>query len=45
MAKPVMCHRLSLRGMARGAQGEAERIIEDIIKGTEVPAEAGLTVG
>jgi MoxR-like ATPase len=45
MAKPVMCHRLSLRGMARGAQGEAERIIEDIIKVTEVPAEAGLTVG
>ncbi|WP_214629760.1 AAA family ATPase [Paenibacillus agaridevorans] len=45
MAKPVMCHRLSLRGMARGAQGEAERIIEDIIKGTEVPAEAGLTAG
>lgn len=45
MAKPVMCHRLSLRGLARGAQGEAERIVDDILKGTEVPTEAGLTVG
>lgn len=45
MAKPVMSHRLSLRGMARGAQGEADRIVDDILKGTEVPTEAGLTVG
>ncbi|MHA6484058.1 AAA family ATPase [Paenibacillus sp. strain BS8-2] len=44
MAKPIMAHRLSLRGMARGSQGEAERIIDNIIKGTEVPTEAGLTV-
>jgi MoxR-like ATPase len=45
MAKPVMGHRLSLRGMARGAQGQAERIVDEILKGTEVPTEAGLTVG
>lgn len=44
MAKPVMSHRLTLRGMARGEQGATERIIGDIMKGTEVPAEAGLTV-
>ncbi|MDQ6418052.1 MoxR family ATPase [Paenibacillus sp. LHD-117] len=44
MAKPVMSHRLSLRGMARGRQGEAERIVDEILRQAEVPAEAGITV-
>lgn len=41
MAKPVLAHRLALRGMQR-ASGAAERIIEDILHKTAVPAEAGL---
>ncbi|MGG4145350.1 MoxR family ATPase [Paenibacillus algorifonticola] len=41
MAQPVLAHRLALRGLQR-TQGSAEKIIEDIIRRTEVPAEAGL---
>ncbi|WP_338551462.1 MoxR family ATPase [Paenibacillus sp. KS-LC4] len=41
MAQPVLAHRLALRGLQR-TQGSAEKIIEDIIRQTEVPAEAGL---
>jgi MoxR-like ATPases len=41
MAKPVLAHRLSLRGMQRSHK-HAEDIIEDIIRQTAVPAEAGI---
>ncbi|REK77086.1 AAA family ATPase [Paenibacillus paeoniae] len=43
MAKPALSHRLTLRGIAR-TQGQADKVLEDIIRQTEVPAEAGLTV-
>ncbi|WP_168122632.1 MoxR family ATPase [Paenibacillus sp. HB172176] len=43
MAKPVLCHRIALRGISRTA-GQAERIIEEIIHQIEVPAEADLSV-
>ena len=43
MAKPTLCHRIALRGISRMA-GQAERIIDDIIGQTEVPAEADLSV-
>ncbi|MOA53165.1 hypothetical protein D3C78_1765810 [compost metagenome] len=43
MAKPVLAHRLALRGMQR-TSAHAETIIDDIIRQTTVPAEAGLTV-
>ncbi|WP_341277833.1 MoxR family ATPase [Paenibacillus sp. FSL H8-0537] len=43
MAQPVLAHRLALRGLQR-TQGSADKIIEDIIRRTEVPAEAGLLV-
>lgn len=42
MAKPVLAHRLALRGLSRG-QGQAEAVIDSILKGLEVPAEAGLS--
>lgn len=41
MAKPVLCHRLALRGLSRGKE-TAEKIIDNILNGLEVPAEAGL---
>ncbi|CAM3261179.1 MoxR family ATPase [Paenibacillus lupini] len=41
MAKPVLAHRLSLKGMHRSHK-QAEVIIEDIIRQTAVPAEAGI---
>lgn len=41
MAKPVLAHRLALRGLQR-TQRNAENIIDDIINRTEVPAEAGI---
>lgn len=41
MAKPVLAHRLSLRGIAR-SQGSAETIIDEIIRQINVPAEADL---
>lgn len=43
MAKPVLAHRLAVRGIQRAAN-QAEAIIEDIIRLTAVPAEAGLPV-
>lgn len=43
MARPTLAHRLALRGIAR-TQGQAEKVLEDIIRQTEVPAEAGITV-
>ncbi|WP_424768914.1 AAA family ATPase [Paenibacillus sp. sgz302251] len=43
MAKPVLSHRLAIRGMHRTA-GNADAIIEDIIRQTAVPAEAGLSI-
>lgn len=43
MAKPVLSHRLAIRGMQRSS-GYADTIIEDIIRQTAVPAEAGLSV-
>lgn len=43
MAKPVLSHRLSIRGMQRAAN-QADAIIDDIIRLTSVPAEAGLPV-
>lgn len=42
MAKPVLSHRLAIRGMHRTAN-QAESIIDDIIRLTAVPAEAGVT--
>ncbi|MEK3881291.1 MoxR family ATPase [Paenibacillus sp. PL2-23] len=44
MAKPVLAHRLSLRGLTR-AQGQGEKIIDEVIRGTNVPTEADLTIG
>ncbi|OMF38313.1 magnesium chelatase [Paenibacillus sp. FSL H8-0548] len=43
MAKPVLAHRLAIRGMQRAAN-QADAIIDDIIRLTAVPAEAGLPV-
>ncbi|WP_028610704.1 AAA family ATPase [Paenibacillus harenae] len=43
MAKPVLAHRLAIRGMQRTA-ANADAIIEDIIRQVAVPAEAGVTV-
>ncbi|WP_139999107.1 AAA family ATPase [Paenibacillus paridis] len=43
MAKPVLAHRLAVRGIQRAAN-QAEAIIDDIIRLTAVPAEAGLPV-
>ncbi|CAM4204229.1 MoxR family ATPase [Paenibacillus alkaliterrae] len=43
MAKPVLSHRLAIRGMQRSS-GNADSIIEDIISRTAVPAEAGISV-
>jgi MoxR-like ATPase len=43
MAKPVLSHRLAIRGMHRTAN-QAESIIDDIIRLTAVPAEAGVSV-
>jgi MoxR-like ATPase len=43
MAKPVLAHRLAIRGMQRSAN-QADLIIDDIIRLTAVPAEAGVTV-
>jgi MoxR-like ATPase len=41
MAKPVLGHRLVLRALGRG-QEHAGKIIDEILQGLEVPAEAGL---
>jgi MoxR-like ATPase len=41
MAAPVLAHRLALRGMQRSPL-QAERIVEDIVRRTAVPAEAGM---
>ncbi|CAM4434680.1 MoxR-like ATPase [Paenibacillus endophyticus] len=41
MAKPVLAHRLAIRGMQRGVN-QADLIIDDIIRMTAVPAEAGV---
>lgn len=43
MAKPVLSHRLAIRGMQRAAN-QADSIIEDIIRMTAVPAEAAFPV-
>lgn len=43
MAKPVLAHRLAIRGMQRSAN-QADSIIDDIIRLTAVPAEAGVSV-
>lgn len=43
MAKPALSHRLTLRGIQR-SHSYAEAIIDDIIRQTPVPAEAGLAV-
>ncbi|MFF2479505.1 AAA family ATPase [Paenibacillus sp. NPDC058071] len=43
MAAPVLAHRLSLRGMHRTQSGAD--IVAAILKETEVPTEAGLSVG
>ncbi|WP_141501284.1 AAA family ATPase [Paenibacillus luteus] len=43
MAKPVLAHRIAVRGIQRAAN-QAEAIIDDIIRLTAVPAEAGLPV-
>lgn len=43
MAKPVLAHRLAIRGMQRTAN-QADAIIDDIIRLTAVPAEAGVSV-
>ncbi|WP_337101369.1 AAA family ATPase [Paenibacillus sp. YIM B09110] len=43
MARPVLAHRLALRGLQR-SHNHAEAIIDDIIRQTPVPAEAGLAV-
>lgn len=43
MAKPVLAHRLAIRGMQRTAN-QADSIIDDIIRLTAVPAEAGVSV-
>lgn len=41
MAFPALAHRLALRGIAR-TQGQSEKVLEEIIRGIEVPAESGL---
>ncbi|WP_138751189.1 AAA family ATPase [Paenibacillus sinopodophylli] len=43
MARPVLAHRLAIRGMQRTAN-QAEHIIDDIIRLTSVPAEAGAAI-
>ncbi|MCU6708163.1 MoxR family ATPase [Paenibacillus sp. J5C_2022] len=43
MAKPVLAHRLLLRGMHKG-RNRAEEIIHDILASTEVPTEADIAV-
>ncbi|MBH5317732.1 MoxR family ATPase [Paenibacillus sp. GSMTC-2017] len=43
MAKPVLAHRLSLRGIARAHSG-ADAIIDEIIRQTIVPAEADVWI-
>lgn len=43
MTKPALSHRLALRGLSR-AQGQAEKVLDDIIRQTIVPAEADLSV-
>ncbi|RIX53637.1 MoxR family ATPase [Paenibacillus nanensis] len=43
MVKPALCHRLAMRGLSR-AQGQAEKVLDEIIRQTVVPAEAGLSV-
>ncbi|MDQ8733702.1 MoxR family ATPase [Paenibacillus sp. LHD-38] len=43
MAKPVLAHRLAIRGMQRTAN-QSDAIIDDIIRLTAVPAEAGVSV-
>ncbi|MBD2869771.1 AAA family ATPase [Paenibacillus arenilitoris] len=43
MAKPALAHRLAIRGMQRTA-GNAEAVVDDIIRQIPVPTEAGLTV-
>ncbi|WP_042161796.1 AAA family ATPase [Paenibacillus gorillae] len=41
MAAPVLAHRLALRGLQR-TQHNAQQIVQDIIRQTAVPAEAGI---
>ncbi|KRE25107.1 AAA family ATPase [Paenibacillus sp. Soil522] len=43
MAKPVLSHRLAIRGMQRTAK-QADSIIDDIIRVTAVPTEAAIPV-
>lgn len=43
MTKPALAHRLALRGLSR-AHGQAEKVLDDIIRQTIVPAEADLSV-
>ncbi|NIK76696.1 MoxR-like ATPase [Paenibacillus castaneae] len=43
MAKPVLSHRLAIRGMQR-TPNYADTIIDDIIRQTAVPAEVGISV-
>lgn len=43
MVKPALSHRLALRGLSR-AQGQADKVLDDIIRQTTVPAEADLSI-
>lgn len=43
MAKPVLSHRLAIRGMQR-TPAHADKIIDEIIQQTAVPAEVGIAV-
>ncbi|MCR2802846.1 AAA family ATPase [Paenibacillus soyae] len=43
MATPVLAHRLALRGLTR-AHGQADKIVDEVIRQTDVPAEADLTL-
>lgn len=43
MAKPVLSHRLAIRGMHR-TPAHADKIIDEIIQQTAVPAEVGIAV-